>query len=169
MGKKIKNKEYQRLPESTKNKLILKQETNVSDFIKDPIVIKNTVNKEIIKEKALQELILNNIQDFLKQLGDGFAFIDNEYKIRIKDTYNYIDILLYNINYSCYVVVELKVTELKKEHLGQIQVYMNYIDETLKKENQNKTIGIIIYKEGNNYLLHYCTDKDIFATKYITI
>lgn len=82
----------------------------------------------------------------MKELGNNFSFIDSEYKIKLGDRYNYIDLLLFNIEFNCYVVIELKVTELKKEHIGQIQVYMNYIDNNLKRINQDKTIGIIIFK-----------------------
>ena len=88
--------------------------SGVIDFIKNPIVIKNTTNKEIISKRVLQQLILENIPSFLDELGSGFTFVRNEYKIRIGDSYNYIDLLLYNIEFNCYVVVELKVTELKK-------------------------------------------------------
>ena len=90
--------------------------------------------------------------------------IDNEYKIRIGNTYNYIDILLFNIMFNCYVVVELKVVELKKEHIGQISVYMNYIDKNLK--SYDKTIGIIICKRDNKLVLEYSTDPRIFSTTY---
>lgn len=83
----------------------------------------------------------------MKELGNDFCFIDNEYKIKLGDRYNYIDLFLFNIEFNCYVVVELKVTGLKKEHIGQIQVYMNYIDNNLRKINQDKTIGIIICKK----------------------
>ena len=76
----------------------------------------------------------------MEELGDGFAFIANEYKIKLGNRYNYIDLLLYNIKYRCYVVIELKVTELKKEHIGQIEVYMNYTDENIKSIDDNKTI-----------------------------
>ena len=106
------------------------------------------------------------LSKFLKELGTGFTFIDNEYKIKIGNTYNYIDLLLYNIKYKCYVVIELKVTELKKEHIGQIQIYMNYIDSNLKTINQNKTIGIIICKQDNEYVIKYCSDERIIAREY---
>ena len=127
---KIKSKEYERLDDKTKEKLIAKNETSVVDFIKNPIVIKNNTNKEIISEKVLQKVILEDIPSFLDELGSGFTFIKNEYKIKIGNRYNYIDFLLYNIEFNCYVVAELKVTELKKEHIGGIEVYMNYIDKT---------------------------------------
>lgn len=84
------------------------------DYVKKPILIKNSYNYENISEKILQKLILEDITSFMKELGTGFSFIDSEYKIKIGDRYNYIDLLLYNIDYNCYVVVEFKVTELKK-------------------------------------------------------
>ena len=165
---KIKSKEYQRLDNKTKNKLIKKEKTNITDFVKNPIVIKNN-NKEIISEKMLQELILDNISVFLHELGPGFSFIDNEYKIQIGETFNYLDLLLYNYKYNCFVVIELKITELKKQHIGQIQIYMNYIDKNIKSINQDKTIGIIICKKDNKFVLSYSSDERIFSTTYISI
>ncbi len=162
----IKNHEYDRLGTETKNKLINKDELNISDLIPNPIVIKNNLIDNNISEYALKELILNNLDDFLLQLGNGFTYVGNEYKIRLGDRYNYIDLLLYNIEYNCYVVVELKVTELKKEHIGQIEIYMNYIDENMKKFNQDKTIGIIICKQDNKFVIKYCSDKRIIAREY---
>lgn len=163
----IKNKEYERLDDKTKEKLIKNNENKIEDFIKHPILIKNTDNYENISEKILQKLILEDIPSFLKELGEGFTFIDNEYKIKIVDNYNYIDLLLYNIIYNCYVVVELKTTELKKEHIGQIQVYMNYIDKNIKTINQNNTIGIIICKKESKFILEYCSDSRIYETTYM--
>ena len=166
LREKIKNKEYERLPDKTKDKLINNEEFDVKDLIKNPIMIKNNYNYNIISEKILQKLILEDILSFLKELGNGFTFIDNEYKIKIGDKYNYIDLLLYNIEFNCYVVIELKVTELKKEYIGQIHVYMNYIDNNLKTVNQDKTIGIIICKRDNKYILEYCSDKRILSREY---
>ena len=163
---KIKNKEYERLDEETKNKLINNEKLNIKDNIKNPILIKNIHNYTEITEKILQKLVLEDISSFMKELGDSFCFIDNEYKIKIGDRYNYIDLLLFNIEFNCYVVVELKVTELKKEHIGQIQVYMNYIDKNLKKINQDKTIGIIICKKENKYVIEYSSDARIVARTY---
>ena len=169
LRERIRNKEYQRLDDNTKLKLINKEETKINDFVKNPIVIHNKYNldKERISEKVLQNLILEDIPSFLDELGDGYSFIRNEYKIKIGDTYNYIDLLLFNIKYNCYVVVELKVTELKKEHIGQIQIYMNYIDKHIKTINQDKTIGIIITKRDNRYYIEYSSDKRILTREYI--
>ena len=169
LREKIKSKEYQRLDDKTKLKLINKEETVVSDFIKNPIIIRNkyNVDKEHITEKILQKLILEDIEKFLLELGTGFSFIKSEYKIKIGSTYNYIDLLLFNYTYNCFVVIELKVTELKKEHIGQIEVYMNYVDKNIKTINQDKTIGVIICKKDNGYYIEYSSDNRIFSKNYI--
>lgn len=165
---RIKNNEYERLDNKTKLKLIKydNSKENISDFIKNPILIKNRFNKEEISEKALQGLILENLKDFLLELGEGFTYTANEYKIKIGNAYNYIDMLLYNIKFSCYVVLELKTTELKKEHIGQIQTYMHYIDKNIRTSNQNKTIGIIICKKDNKFIMEYCSDPKIISKEY---
>ena len=163
---KIKNNEYERLDESTKEKLKEKEELKVPDLVKNPIQIKNTSGNNEISEKVLQKLILEDIPSFLKELGSGFSFIDNEYKIKMGDRYNYIDLLLFNYEFNCFVVVELKITELKKEHIGQIEFYMNFIDKNLKNINQNKTIGIIICKKENKYVIEYCSDDRIITREY---
>jgi len=163
---RLKINEFERLSEETKNKLIIEEAENVIDFIKNPIVIKNKYNYKIVSEKVLKNLILEDIEFFMRELGDSFCFIGSEYKIKIGDTYNYIDLLLYNIKYKCYVVVELKVTELKKEHTGQIMIYMNYIDKNIKTFDENKTVGIIICKKDNKYIIEFCTDERIISRRY---
>ena len=163
---KIKSNEYERLPTETRNKLISKDSVEVKDLVPNPILIKNKNNIEIITEKALHHLILEDIESFMKELGNSFSFIGSEYKIKIGNNFNYMDLLLFNIEYNCYVVVELKITALKKEHIGQIQIYMNYIDENLRKINQDKTIGIIICKQDNKYVIKYCSDDRIIAREY---
>ena len=162
----INNKEYQRLNNVTKNKLIKKDEYDVVDFAKNPIFIKNNLHINDISEKVLQRLILEDISSFMKELGNGFSFIDNEYKIKVGDGYNYIDLLLYNIKYKCYVVIELKVIKLSYNHIGQIQMYMNYIDKNVKGIDDNKTVGIIICKENNKYVIDYCSDNRVIAREF---
>ena len=166
LRERIKNKEYERLDDITKEKLIDEKENTVADFIKNPIVIKNNTNKEIISEKVLQKVILEDLPAFLKELGNGFTFVENEYKIKIGNNYNYIDLLLHNYIFNCFVVVELKVTELKKEHIGQIEIYMNYIDKNLRTITQDKTIGIIICKKDNKFIMEYCSDSRILSKEY---
>ena len=169
LRKKIKNKEYDRLPKETVNKLVVNDKIYIKDLVPNPILIENRSYKEIISEKRLHHLISENIADFLEKLGNGFSFIKSEYPIKIDDRNNYIDILLYNVLYHCYVVVELKITELKKEHLGQIQVYMNYINENIKSIEDNDTIGIIICKEDNQYIIRFCSDNRIITRTYLII
>ena len=164
---RIKSKEYERLDNKTKEKLINKEDTLVSDFIKDPIIINNSLNHIEISERVLKELILNDLDIFLKQLGNGFCYIENEYKIKIGNTYNYIDILLFNYQFNCFVVVELKVTELRKEHIGQIEIYMNYIDKNIKRIGMSNTIGLIISKYKNEYIITYSSDSRIKVTTYL--
>ena len=164
---RIKNNEYERLDDKTKEKLKENKINNeVTDYIKNPILINNKNNYNEISEKMLQKIMLEDIPSFLDELGTGFTFIRNEYKIKIGNRYNYIDLLLFNIEFNCYVVVELKVTELKKEHIGQIEVYMNYIDNNLKKATQDKTIGIIICKKDNKFIIEYASDKRILSREY---
>ena len=155
LSEKIKSKEYERLGEETKNKLITNEELSLPDLVPNPILIKTEINQEKMTEYALKQAILNNLDNFLNQLGSGFLYGGNEYKIKIGNNYNYIDLLLYNVEYNCYVVIELKVTELKKEHIGQIEVYMNYVDKVIKKPYHDKTIVIIICARNNKYVIEY--------------
>ena len=166
LRERIKSNEYERLPESTKNKSVEQKESDIVDFIKNPILIKNNNKYYIFSEKVLQKLILEDIENFLEELGIGFTFIKSEYPIKLGNRYNYIDLLLYNIKYRCYVVVELKITELKKEHTGQIMTYMNYIDKNIKTIEENNTVGIIICKQENEYVIKYCSDNRIIAREY---
>ena len=162
----IKDDEYSRIDDTTKKKLKEKNMLDVNDFVKNPTLIKNNSNHEVFSEKVLQKLILEDIENFLEELRIGFTFIKSEYPIKLDNTYNYIDLLLYNIKYKCYVVVELKVTELKKEHTGQIITYMNYIDKNIKTIEENDTVGIIICKQDNKYVIKYCFDDRIISRVY---
>ena len=169
LEEKIKNNEYERLPDESKIKLIRKEKYDIKDFIKNPVIIKNSNNYKVISEKILQKLIIEDMNNFLIELGEGFSYIKNEYKIKLGDKYNYIDLLLYNIKFKCYVVVELKITELKKEHIGQIQTYMNYIDKNIKTIEENKTVGIIIVRKDEKYIMEYCSDERILTREYVII
>ena len=166
LRKLIKSKEYERLPDSTKNKLVNNRKTTISDLVPNPIIIKNNANKEVISEKILQQLILEDLDDFLKQIGNGFTYIGHEYPIKLGDEYNYIDLLLFNIEFSCYVVVELKLNELKKEDIGQVMTYVSYIDKNLKKAMQEPTMGMIISRKNNKYIISYCTNQNIIFKEY---
>ena len=166
LRERIKSSEYERLDDNTKEKLINKENVNAGDLIKDPILIRNKFDTSKISEKMLLETILDNLEEFLSEFGDGYSFIKSEYPIKIGDRYNYIDMLLYNIYDNCYAVIELEINEIKKEHIGQVETYMNFIDKNLKTINQNQTIGIIVCKKKNGYLFKYVTNKKIYEREY---
>ena len=166
LEEKIKSKEYERLSESAKSKFVANEEPLLPDLVKNQILIKNTNKYTEISEKVLQQIILEDIKNFMQELGSGFSFVSNEYPIKLGDKYNYIDLLLYNYKYKCFVVIELKITKLKKEHTGQIQNYMNYIDKNIKEIDDNNTVGIIICKKDDHFVIDYCSDKRIISREF---
>ena len=129
-------------------------------------MIKVKDKNERLSEYALYSSILENMDDFLNELGVGFLYAGSEVKIKIGDRYNYIDFLLFNVKYNCYVVIELKVTEMKAEYIGQITKYINYVDKNIKELFNDKTVGVVICKRENKYVLEYCSDNRIFTTTY---
>ena len=166
LREKIRNNEYERLPIETKNKLAVEDKIDVKDLVLNPILIKNRNNIEILTEKAFHQLILEDIESFMKELGNSYSFIGSEYKIKIGDRNHYIDLLLFNIKYHCYVVVELKITEFRVEYISQVQKYMNYIDKKVKEINHDDTIGILICKRENKFVIEYCSDDRIVVREY---
>ena len=162
LRERIKSNEYERI--GYKEEL---EEPKVNTLIKNPIIIKtpNTI-KDKITEKVLHQLILNDLDSFLKELGIGFLYYGHEVKIKIGNTYHSIDFLLFNIEYNAFIVVEIKVTEFKVEYIGQVTKYMNYVDKNIKKITNDKTIGIIICKRENKYVMEYCSDNRIYTTTY---
>ena len=166
LEEKIKSKEYERLSESAKSKFVVNEQPLLPDLVKNPILIKKSDKYTEISEKVLQQIILEDIKNFMQELGSGFSFVSNEYPIKLGDKYNYIDLLLYNYKYKCFVVIELKITKLKKEHTGQIQNYMNYIDKNIKEIDDNNTVGIIICKKDDHFVIDYCSDKRIISREF---
>ena len=161
LREKIKSNEYERI--GYKGEL---KEPKINTFIKNPIMIKVKDKNERLSEYALHSSILENMDDFLNELGVGFLYAGSEVKIKIGDRYNYIDFLLFNVKYNCYVVIELKVTEMKAEYIGQITKYINYVDKNIKELFNDKTVGVVICKKENKYVLEYCSDNRIFTTTY---
>ena len=165
---KIKSKEYERLDSKIREKLVKQEEVSVKDKIPEPIVLEGLEYKEKLTEKVVQKWIDENPASFCKSLGEGYTYCGSQYKIKIGANYNYIDVLLFNVMDMNYVVVEIKVTEIKKEHIGQIQTYMNYIDINLKKEFHNKTTGILLVRENNKWLIKYINGDDVTIRNFIT-
>ena len=168
LDSKLKSKEYERLDSKIKEKLVKQEEVSVKDKIPDPIVLEGLEYKERLTEKVVQKWIDENPASFCKSLGEGYSYIESQYKIKIGSNYNYIDVLLFNTIDLNYVVVEIKVTELKKEHIGQIETYMNYVDANLKKDFHNKTTGILLVRENNKWLIKYINNDGILVRNYIT-
>ena len=166
LDSKLKSKEYERLDSKIKEKLMKQEEVSVKDKIPDPIVLEGLEYKEKLTEKVVQKWIDENPASFCKSLGEGYSYIESQYKIKIGSNYNYIDILLFNYISNSFVVVEIKVTELKKEHIGQIETYMNYVDANLKKEFHNKTTGILLVRENNKWLIKYIYNNDIVVREF---
>ena len=166
LDSKLKSKEYERLDNKIKEKLVKQEEVTVKDKIPDPIVLEGLEYKEKLTEKVVQKWIDENPASFCKSLGEGYSYIESQYKIKIGLNYNYIDILLFNYISNSFVVVEIKVTELKKEHIGQIETYMNYVDANLKKEFHNKTTGILLVRENNKWLIKYIYNNDIVVREF---
>ena len=132
-------------------------------MIKNPVLIKTNDKTDKLSEKALKEFILEKIEEFLLELGYGFLFAGSEYKLgKFK-----CDLLFFNTELNSYIVIELKITKLNPRDIGQIKFYMNYIDNNIKKDYMNNTIGIIMCREGDEIVLKYVTDDRIFTTTYI--
>ena len=170
LAEEIKNNAFERLDDKTKEniEIIRKEETmNIMEFIKDPLLIelKELKDKEL-NEKALKKAILKQIEKFLLELGVGFSFMGSEKKIKVGNKFHYIDLLFFNVEKDCYVVIELKIKDLKKEDIGQLQFYINYIDLELKKPHHNPTIGILICKKGDKNIEKYLNTDNIKITTY---
>ena len=161
LREKIKSNEYERIG----NKIEL-ETPKVNTLIKNPILIKVKNKNNKLTEYVLQQSILENMEDFLRELGIGFTFVGSEVKIKIGDRYYRIDFLLFNTEYNCYVVIELKITEMRPEYIGQVLKYINYVDKHIKKIFHEQTVGVIICKKNNEFIMEYCTNPSIFTTVY---
>ena len=166
LAERIKINEYDRLSDGAKESLLNKEELSLIQSVLNPIVLTPNKSYEIYTEKVLQEIIYENLDSFMKQLGGGYTYMGREYKLNIGDKKNYIDYLFYNVVDSRYCVVEIKAREYKKSDYGQIKTYMNYIDEHLKTITQNSTIGIIITKSVNKFEAHYVKDNQVTIVEF---
>ena len=166
LAERIKSDEYGRLSTEAKEKILNKEELSLIQSVPSPIVLVPNKSYEVYTEKILQEIIYENIEDFMHQLGEGYTFVGREYKLNIGDKKNYIDYLLYNYKMNCFCVIEIKAREYKKSDYGQIKTYMNYVDEHSKTTTQNNTIGIIITKSVNNFEAHYVKDNQVTIVEF---
>ena len=162
----IKNNAFERLSLADKENIKLINDRNeiltIKDTLKDPVLI--TINEDLdnVSEEKLAKIIRKELEIFLLELGHGYAYIGKE--VRMGESY--CDLLFFNTEFLCYVVIELKTRKIKKEDIGQLEYYINYVDENMKKENFNPTIGVLVAKEGNYLVMKYCTNKNIYKTTY---
>ena len=166
----IKNNSYERLKISEKENIKLidnDYKPNILDMIKDPIII--NCNKMIIEkldEKLLKELLLEDIEKTLLELGVGFSYVGKEKRIKVGEEYRYIDLVFFNIKLNCYVLIELKIDKLDIRDIGQLEFYINYYDDEIKEEFNNKTIGIIICKKNSKEIIKHYKNNNILVTSY---
>ena len=166
LAERIKSNEYGRLSTEAKQKLLNEESLTLVQSVPSPIVLVPNKSYEVYTEKILQEIIYENLDSFMKQLGGGYFYVGREYKLNIGDKKNYIDYLLYNYKMNCFCVIEIKAREYRKTDYGQIKTYMNYVDEHLKTITQNNTIGIIITKSVNNFEAHYVKDNQVTIVEF---
>ena len=166
LAERIKSNEYGRLSTEAKQKLLNEESLTLVQSVPSPIVLVPNKSYEVYTEKILQEIIYENLDSFMKQLGGGYFYVGREYKLNIGDKKNYIDYLLYNYKMNCFCVIEIKAREYRKTDYGQIKTYMNYVDEHLKTITQNNTIGIIITKSVNKFEAHYVKDNQVTIVEF---
>ncbi len=161
----IKSNSYERLiDKQEKIEIEIPKTYSITTDMKNPIII--PVSCEVKNEHDLELNILANLDYFFKQLGQGFTYVGHQYKL-VKNNHNYfIDILLFNIELNCYVVIELKLRSLRKEDKAQMEFYMKLVDEQIKKTFHNKTIGIIITKESDHFIVNFVKQDDIIPLYY---
>ena len=166
LQQEIKNNSFERLSLADKENIKLISNKNelltIKDTLKDPVLI--TINEDLdnVSEEKLAKIIRKELEIFLLELGHGYAYIGKE--VRMGESY--CDLLFFNYEFNCFVVIELKTRKIKKEDIGQLEYYINYVDENMKKENFNPTIGVLVAKEGNYLVMKYCTNKNIYKTTY---
>ena len=167
----IKSKVYDRLSYADKENIKLIDVNNstsltIEDMIKDPILIKSNNKTQKLGEKALHKYIMAMLENKFLELGTGFALIGHEVKVVIDNHTFKMDLLFFNVNLNAYVVVELKIREYHPKDKGQLEFYVDYVDKNIKLKNHNKTIGLLIVRKKNKYVIEYVTNKDIYVTTY---
>ena len=166
LKKEIKNNAFERLSLADKENIKLISDKNealtIKDTLKDPVLIPINEDLDNISEEKLAKIIRKELEIFLLELGCGYTYAGKE--VRMGESY--CDLLFFNYEFNCFVVIELKTRKIKKEDIGQLEYYVNYVDENMKKESFNPTIGVLVAKEGNYLVMKYCTNKNIYKTTY---
>lgn len=151
------------------NKLPSVQSELAKDVIKDPYIFELEGIKEEAIEKDIENVMMEKIKNVLLELGKGFSFVGNQYKVSTENNDYYIDMLFYHLDLRCYIVVELKNTAFKPEYIGQLSFYVTAIDETLRKEQDSQTIGLLLCKGKDKLSVEWAlkgTSTPIGVTSY---
>jgi len=144
------------------------------DAIKDPYILEfmGLPEKSTYSENDLEQGIIDKLEHFLLELGTGFTFVARQKRISFDDKHFHIDLVFYNRILKCFVLIDLKIGELKHQDIGQMQMYVNYYDREVKLEDENKTIGIVLCQNKSEAVVEYTlpeNNEQIFASKYKTV
>ena len=151
------------------NKLPIQQSELAREVIKDPYIFELEGIKENAAEKDIENAMMEKIKNVLLEFGKGFSFVGNQYKISTENQDYYIDMLFYHLDLRCYIVVELKNVEFKPEYIGQLSFYVTAVDETLRKELDYQTIGLLLCKGKDKLSVEWAlkgTNTPIGVTSY---
>jgi predicted nuclease of restriction endonuclease-like (RecB) superfamily len=144
------------------------------DAVKDPYVLEfiGLPEQNTYSESDLEHRLIDKLEHFLLELGKGFTFVARQNRITFDDKHFRIDLVFYNRILRCFVLIDLKVGELKHQDIGQMQMYVNYYDRKIKLEDENKSIGIILCQNKSEALVEFTLPENntqIFASKYLTV
>ena len=144
------------------------------DAIKDPYILEfiGLPEKSAYSESDLEQGIIDKLEHFLLELGTGFTFVARQKRISFDDKHFHIDLVFYNRILKCFVLIDLKIGELKHQDIGQMQMYVNYYDREVRLADENKTIGIVLCQNKSEAVVEYTlpeNNEQIFASKYKTV
>lgn len=170
LERNIKTQDYHRLLSSQPNKQPASTES-IRDFIKDPYVLEflQLPEQANIKESQLEQAIIEQLKDFLLELGKGFSFVARQMRISTETSHFYLDLVFYNYLLKCFVVIDLKTGKLSHQDIGQMDMYVRMFDDLKRGEDDNPTIGIILCEDKDETIVRYSVlqeNQQLFASKY---
>ncbi len=170
---------YERLLAS-QNKVLVEQEASekteplketIQDYLRDPYILDFlNLQDKTYQETDIEQAIISNLQQFLLELGKGFAFVERQKRLRFDDEDFYIDLVFYNFKLKCFLLIDLKIGKLKHQDIGQMDTYVRLYDEQFKGEDDNPTIGLVLCSEQSEAIAKYSVladRKQIFSAKYL--
>jgi hypothetical protein len=142
-----------------------------SYFIKDPFVLEflNVIENEKLVETQLESALIEKLQNYLLELGNGFSFVGRHYRITAENDHFYIDLVFYNYILKCFLLIDLKTEKLIHQDIGQMDFYVRFFEDKIKQPGDNPTIGLILCTDINKTIVKYSVlneGKQIFASKY---